>query len=255
MRPWMLSDVNLQEVRENAYEVAVLPFGAVEPHNLHLPYGCDALHAEALAARCCEHAHGHGGKVICLPAIPYGVDTNLMRFPMTMNLNPSTQAAIVSDIVSSLETHGIPKCVIFNSHGGNSFRGIIRELRGKTSVFLSLTEWWKTVTDVIEEVCENTPGEHGDEMETSVALALFGELVKMDQADAGQIKPSTLQGLNSGVAWTSRPWHLLTTHAGVGDPRKATRQKGERIVDAVTQRIGDYLLELANTPIDETFPY
>ena len=92
-------------------------------------------------------------------------------------------------------------------------------------------------------------------METSVGMAFFEDLVYLDQADEGKARPSRLEGLNTGIGWISRPWHLLTTNSGVGDPSKATKEKGERLVAAAVQRVGDYLLELANTPVDETFPY
>ena len=49
-RPWMLAELTYSEVKENPPEVVVLPFGATEPHNLHLPYGTDNIEAESQLA-------------------------------------------------------------------------------------------------------------------------------------------------------------------------------------------------------------
>ena len=93
MREWKLAEVRYNIVRQRQYEVAVLPIGATEPHGLHMPYGTDNYEIESLADRACERAHALGAKVILLPTIPYGVDTNQMAFPLAMSVNPSTLSA------------------------------------------------------------------------------------------------------------------------------------------------------------------
>lgn len=86
-RPWRLVDLSYHDVRDGAtIEVAVLPFGAIEPHNLHLPYATDTLQVGAIADRACSRAHEQGARVVLLPTMPYGTETNLIRFPMAMNV-------------------------------------------------------------------------------------------------------------------------------------------------------------------------
>ncbi len=63
-----------------------------------------------------------------LPALPYGTETNQMKFPMAMNLNPSTLARVIADLVESLEAHGITRCLLLNGHGGNDLKWVLREL-------------------------------------------------------------------------------------------------------------------------------
>jgi creatinine amidohydrolase len=53
----------------------------------------------------------------------------------------------------------------------------------------------------------------------------------------------------------TRPWHLLTDDTGAGDPSAATAEKGQKLMEALTVRLGDFLYELATTPMSETFPY
>ena len=131
-RPWILREINYGYIKENPYQVAVLAMGATEPHNLHLPYGTDAFEGEAIGSRACELAWQRGAKVVLLPTMPYGTETNMMEFPLAMNLNPSTLTRVISDIVDSLAKHKVLKLVILNSHGGNDFKPVLRELTDKT---------------------------------------------------------------------------------------------------------------------------
>src|SRR6185437_7375624 len=130
-----LADLNYGQIKAMPpFEVAVLPFGATEPHNLHLPYGTDTIEVEVIGREACRMAAERGARVVLLPALPYGTETNQMRFPMAMNLNPSTVARVIADLVDSLATHGVKKCVLLNGHGGNDLKWMLRELHLKTPV-------------------------------------------------------------------------------------------------------------------------
>jgi creatinine amidohydrolase len=91
MKPWKLAESNYGYIKDQQYEVAVLPLGATEPHNLHLPYGTDVFEGSIVGDKICEAAHNAGAKVILLPTIPFGTETNLREFPLAINLNPSLQ--------------------------------------------------------------------------------------------------------------------------------------------------------------------
>ncbi len=127
-----------QSVRETDWDTAILPFGATETHNLHLPYGTDCLEAELLADILCQNAWEQGARLCLLPTIPFGTESNLQEFPLAINLQPSTLLQILTDIVQSLEKSGIRKLVLFNSHGGNDFKPFLRELYGRTSPIVPL---------------------------------------------------------------------------------------------------------------------
>ena len=254
MKPWRLEEVTYKHVRDTEFEVAVLPIGATEPHGLHLPYGCDAFHCTRIADRCCASAHEMGGKVALLPTIPYGVNSNTLGYPMAVHVPQSTLNVIVTDIAKSMAHHGVHKFVIFNGHGGNDFRGLVRDLFGEVDAFTCVVEWWKLSHDKLGEIFEET-GDHADEMETSVALALFGDLVHMEDCGTGRVNPTRIDGLNKGYAWSTRAWHLLTPDTSVGDPRRATREKGEKLLEVVVERVGQFLKDLSDAEYDETFPY
>lgn len=258
-RPWLLEEVNLHDVRQHAYQVAVLPLGATEPHNLHLPYGTDSLEAFHLASACCQEAWARGARVVQLPVIAYGTETNLQRFPLAMNVLPSTLVAILRDLVQSLQASGIQKLLIFNSHGGNEIKPMMRELYGQTSVQIFLCNWFQMVRDVASKVCEQ-PEDHAGEMETSMILAYRPELVAKTpdgglRADAGKVREFQFEALRQGWVGITRPWHLLTTNSGSGNPHAASADKGVQLSRAIVDRVAPFLVELAAAKLADPFPF
>jgi len=260
-RPWVLAEANYSQVRHPGYDVAVLPCGATEPHNLHLPYGTDTYQVEELAERACKAAWERGARVIRLPAIPYGTETNLREFPLAMNLNPSTLLLIFRDLITTLERSGVHKLLILNGHGGNDFKPLLRELYGQTSVQLFLCDWFRGISADVQREIFDSPGDHAGEMETAFGLACFPHLVALRpetgelRADAGTMQPTQLDAVNRGWVSITRPWHLLTTNSGAGDPHPATAEKGRRLVEVLVTRLSDFLVELARLPLGEKFPY
>ena len=260
MRPWILAETNFGHVKECEYEVAVLPMGATEPHNLHLPYGTDTLEAEAIGSRVCEAAWNKGAKVVLLPTIPYGTETNQSQCRLSMNLNPSTLALVIQDLVKSLEGHGVRKLLILNSHGGNEFKPLLRELHGRTAVQLFLCDWFRGLTADVKKSIFTEADDHAGEVETSLALAFFGHLVNKQAdgtlaADDGATATTRFNGVNQGWVSITRPWHLLTTNTGAGNPHAATAQKGEQLMQTMVERLSAFLVDLAQSRLDDRFPF
>ena len=239
----MLSEVTWRTVRETRHEIALLPWGATEAHNTHLPYGTDTIETEAIAARAGQIAWDKGARVAVLPAMPFGVQTGQLDIPFCLNLNPSTQALVLGDLVRSLDGQGVPKIVLLNGHGGNDFRQMIRELQPQVKSFLCMMNWYKLVDP--KEFFTDL-GDHAGELETSVMLHVAPDLVRpLAEAGSGAARPWKLEGLRAGWAWAPRRWTAVTDDTGVGDPRAATREKGERYVAAVVDRVAAFLVELA----------
>jgi creatinine amidohydrolase len=259
VRPWKLAETNYGAVRSQHYEVAVLPLGATEPHNLHLPYSMDVLEADLVGEAICQAAWDRGAKVVLLPTVPYGTQTNQREFPFAMNLNPSTLGAVIADLVDSLVHWGILKIVLLNSHGGNDLKGTLRELHGRSPGRLFLCNWYQIFSDVYHEIFDQ-PDDHAGEMETSLALAFWPELVARRPdgslaADEGRKAQSRFEAVNRGWVSITRPWHLLTTNAGAGNPHAATADKGRRLMEVLVDRLAAFLVELSASPLDERFPY
>ena len=256
MHPSILAGQNHAFVRSQPWQVAVLPFGATEPHNLHMPYGTDTLQVEELGRRACARAFDAGARVTLLPAVPFGVNTNHLQIPggLALSVTPTTLLRILTDLVESLERQGVRKLVLLNGHGGNELKPLTRELHHRTGVFLCVCDWFRMAADLYHDIFDK-PGEHADEVETSLGLAFFPDLVRLELADDGAAAPTRFEAINKGWVSITRPWHLVSKNTGLGDPRAASADKGRRLMEALTERLAGFLIELAAAPLDAMFPF
>lgn len=242
-RPYVLAESNWKAVRDTSFEVAVLPWGATEPHNYHLPYGTDNYESASIAERAAEIAWAKGAKVVVLPTVPFGVNTGQLDLKLALNMNPTTQFALLTDLVSAIADQDVRKLLILNGHGGNDFRQMIRELQPLVDLFICSINWWTCVSGAgyFDE-----PGDHAGEMETSVMMSLAPDLVlPLSEAGPGKARKFRVAGLREGWAWAPRRWSEVTADTGTGNPAASTIAKGEKFLDAVTQRIGGFLVDLA----------
>jgi len=252
MRPYLLSETNWKALKESSTELAVLPWGATEAHNLHLPYSTDIIETERIASEAARLAWEKGARLIVLPAIPFGVNTGQLDIKGTINLNPGTHFAIVKDIADDLKRQGIYKLLILNGHGGNDFRQIIRETGTLyPEMFICTCNWYQSVdgSDFFEK-----EGGHADEMETSLMLYLAPDLVlPLNEAGKGEAKKFRVKELNEKWAWAERKWLKVTDDTGIGDPSGATRAKGERYFNAVAGKISDLMFGLSEANINDLY--
>ena len=247
-RPYILAETNWKSIRDTQFDIAILPWGATEAHNYHMPYATDNYQVDHVAYRSAEMAWDNGAKVIVLPTIPYGVNTGQLDIPFCMNMNPSTQLAILKDICEVLTRHGIEKLVVLNGHGGNNFISMIRELAGLyPDLFISTINWFKAAAkdDIFEK-----PGDHADEMETSVMMHLHPELLlPLSEAGNGETKRYQPIGFQEGWAWAQRPWTMVTNDTGSGDPSLSTAEKGSIFLDRCIHQIASFFIETAGRPV------
>src|SRR5215831_6106239 len=250
-RPYILAETTWKTVDATPYDVAILPWGATEAHNYHLPYGTDTVQAVEVAGRAAAAAWERGARIVVLPAVPFGVNTTQLDIKLCLNMNPSTQAALLADLVASLDGQGVHKLVIVNGHGGNDFRQMIRELQPKTRVFLSMINWWSCVdaSAFIEEA-----GDHAGEAETAAMMHLAPDTVRpLPEAGPGRARKSRLRGVREGWAWAPRRWTQVTADTGIGNPSKSTAEKGEAYVAAAVEQIAEFLVELAAVSLDDLY--
>lgn len=197
MRPYILAETNWKTIKDTHYSVAVLPWGATEAHNYHLPYATDVIESESIAAEAARIAWERGSKVIVLPAIPFGVNTGQADVPLDININPSTQLILLSDIVETLNRQNIRKLVVLNSHGGNDFKPILRELGLKfPQMYITLCNWFQNSEK--KSFFDNV-GDHADEMETSLLMHLRPDLVlPLSEAGEGNEKKHKIKEFTQG---------------------------------------------------------
>lgn len=252
MRSYILAENNWKDVKDRSIDLAILPWGATEAHNYHLPYSADVIESENISIAAAEKAFNKGAKIMVLPTVPFGVNTGQADIKLDMNINPSTQAAILNDLIEVLNRQNIQKLLIVNGHGGNDFKPILRELGLKYSkMFLSYCNWFTALPkeDYFEHV-----GDHADEMETSLLLYLKPDLVlPLKEAGSGSAKKIKIQGIRDGWAWTERKWSKVTDDTGIGNPIKATKKKGEKYFNDVVDKVAQLILDIANADINELY--
>lgn len=247
-----LSTCSYGQVAGEAYDIAILPWGATEPHNQHLPYMTDCILAHEVAVDAARLAYEQNGvRVMVLAPVPMGAQNPGQReLTFCMHYRQRTQQAILSDIVESLYHQGIRRLLIVNGHGGNTFKGFIHDLIvDYPDMFILSSEWFAVLPgrDYFDD-----PGDHADELETSVMMHYHPELVHMELAGEGRANAFALEGLRNKTAWLPRHWNLVTSDTGIGNPRLATPEKGARFAAAVAARYADLLAQLAkvNRPED-----
>ena len=251
-RPYILAETNWKSLKSSKFDLAILPWGATEAHNYHLPYATDVFESDALAAESTRLAWEKGSKVIVLPTIPFGVNTGQSDIYLDINLNPSTQLAILMDVAEVLNRQGIKKLLIFNSHGGNNFKPLIRELGLKyPEMFICFSNWFQSMD---KTKYFDKEGDHADEMETSLILFLKPELVlPKAQWGTGASKSFKIKSFTEGWVWAERQWSQISEDTGVGDPMQATKEKGEKYFKDVTRKIGNFIFELCEADLKDLY--
>ncbi|MFO7574981.1 MAG: creatininase family protein [Bacteroidales bacterium] len=252
MRPYILAETNWYNIREISYELAILPWGATEAHNYHLPYSADIIESDLIAAEAARIAWEKGTKVVVLPTLPFGVNTGQKDIYLDINLNPSTQLAILNDIITVLNHQGLKRLLILNSHGGNDFKPLLRELGARfPEMILAVANWYQALD---RKKYFDDPGDHADEMETSLLLYLKpGLVLPKEKWGEGRERKNRIQAFREGWAWTERRWPQVTDDTGIGNPQHATREKGEAFYRDLTEKLAGLLCELSVTEYGDMY--
>lgn len=233
------------DIQHKSYDIVLLPWGAVEPHNYHLPYLTDCYLSYHIARDCAENLRHRNVKCMVMPPVYFGSQNpGQWNKPFCIHTKTETQKAILTDIVTSLHTQGFRKLVLINGHGGNTFKPFIRDLAMSfPDFYVVVVDWWSVVPT--EGYFEEHPDDHAGEQETSVLLHYRPDLVQLDKAGDGVVAPCKISGIDKKTGWMPRNWDEVSTDTGIGNPRKSSAEKGKKYADAVVAKISELLKELA----------
>lgn len=234
----------------------VVPLGAVEQHGRHLPLGVDTLQVTAIADRV-EAALAR--EVAVLPTLWLGSSHHHRDFPGTLSLRPSLYASVVKELVSVIAGHGFKRIFLLNGHGGNETPGslalaeLVAESDAADDVHLALASWWSVGRNAIKPDRHGltTPFiSHACEYETSLMLAIRGDLVHMDRVtEAAPVLETDFAGFEyGGKVAAFRRYHRLTASGSMGKPSAATREKGAAMLQAVADDVVRFLREFRTWP-------
>jgi creatinine amidohydrolase len=243
-RPYVLEEANYRQLLDAPPNVAVLPWGATEAHNYHLPHGTDVIEATTIAVAAAGIAHKRGATPVVLPAIPFGNNAQQLDQVATIHFRTETAAAILDDVCHSLSAQGIDRLLIVNAHGGNEFKPLVRDASSEHEMLVAVVNFWQTAPEAQRQIFDE-PGDHAGELETSLILHVRPELVVMKQAGEGKTVPFGIQALKAPGVWTPRPWSLSHPDTGCGNPAKATAEKGRRYFDAASEAVADVIVAMS----------
>lgn len=252
MRPYILEETNWKHVKDTQFQLAILPWGATEAHNYHMPYGTDNYQVIHVVENSAKRAWEQGARVIVLPNIPYGINTGQMDIKLCMNMMPSTQFEVLKDIAQVLEIHAVPKLVIVNGHGGNHFKNMIRELSVLfPRLYCCCINWYQAVDF---KTYFTDPGDHAGEMETSVMMHIAPELVlPLNEAGDGHVKSPIIEAYRKGWVQAQRPWSRVTADTGVGNVSQSTSEKGAKYLEDSIEAISKFFIDLSNTKVEDLY--
>ena len=233
-------------------DIALLPVGAIEQHGPHLPLDIDAYDAAYLAEKTAEACTDP--RPIVLPLVTYGVSYHHEDFSGTLSLSPDTLSALVYEIGMEAARNGITKLVIVNGHGGNipSLQFAAQKINRDSHIF-TCVETGETSEKDMQELSE-TPGDvHAGEIETSTSLAIRPESVHMDRIKKFVPKFSSKYldfSSKRSVEWYARV-SRISKSGTLGDPTKATVEKGEKMWKAMIKHLAEFVEDLKNMSLDE----
>ena len=236
---------NYGNVKKNRYDYAVLPWGATEPHNYHLPYLTDCYFAYSIAKNAVEKALSQTGvRGMVLPFVPLGSQNPGQReLPFCIHARYETQKSILTDVATSLNYQGIKTLIVLNGHGGNNFKNMIRDLMADfPEMLIACCDVFAVVPQ--SEYFENKD-DHAGEMETSVIMHFYPELVDLATAGKGTYKPFSVKSLNEKTGWVPRNWSKISEDTGVGNPEKSSPGKGKRYAEAIVDKVAGLFCDLA----------
>jgi creatinine amidohydrolase len=236
-----------------AGRVAVVPIATIEDHGPHLPIDTDLR----LCAAVCEEAASRApDRAILIPAINHGYSPHHLDFPGAITIGAHTLIDYGVDVCRSLAHHGFRKILIVNGHGSNTpFVDIIARLAVvETGVLAAAVNYWAApgVREVAESLRESDPVggmNHACEFETSLYLAIAPELVDMSKA-ARELSHRPTDNYwtdliaGDGPLAMMEPWSALSETGVMGDPTKATAEKGRALLEAAAAGIVTLVDEL-----------
>lgn len=232
----------------------VLPVGAVEQHGPHLPLATDLLFADAVVQRVLERLPAEA-PIWSLPPLGYGFSPEHLGFPGTVTLPAEVLLAQLEAIAASLAQAGFRRLVLFNGHGGQIalLQVAARQLQQRWPA-LAVMPWflWSGPEGVLEQIPEpeRSQGLHAGRLETSLMLALHPELV--GPLPAAEPLPQPPAGLSlEGAVPTAWRTKAITRTGVVGDPKGASTEEGERLLEGLVQG----WCVLFNTLLNSSWPH
>ena len=229
--------------------VVVLPLGAIEQHGKHLPTSTDF----SIGGLFLERLHKQMEKdILILPGVAVTCSNHHLDFSGTLSVSHESLLCYLKDILGSVKKNGFKKIVVFNAHGGNQGLGqVLVESFGyqNQDTKIAFFSWWRIATQKLRDLNESgfMGVGHAGEFETSLMRVYDQRCVREDQIEKGKFGdffPWEKGDLLQAPAVSSYKSMKQQTANGVyGDPHFSSLEKGEKIIEIVTEEMKKILTD------------
>jgi creatinine amidohydrolase len=242
MEKHLISEMTWPELKGVAEEkgTVIIPSGTNENNGPHLPLSLDSIVAWEISLRLSKETG-----IPVAPLVPWGNSALFARYPGTIVIRSEILIELTKDICRSLGRHGFKRFLILTPHLPNIWSLNIAGESMRREGYLVLTvDWWRLQNKLCADLPEGKsfPMGHASELATSLLMALRPDLVRPDKM-AGE-SPSNPFYLKYSAAYPMlfmyNDMKQLSESGVIGDPSKASREKGEEII----RRCMEYLVEL-----------
>ncbi len=268
---WDLGNLSFADVQEylKVKDLILIPMASFEQHGPHLPIYTDTITAVEISRRVAEMIG-----VLHTPPIWMGYSPQHMHEPGrgrgTITLRSSTLLNVMYDVARSLIHHGFNRLIFINGHGSNVkvVDPVLRRLRYETGALISFVKPYMEnyvgiLSGLMENPPEETPGWHASELETSQDLAWDERYVRMDRAELTKAHvpdflPRTFAKKDGmpdvefdGYKYFTFPMdhHEFIESGTIGNPLRATKEKGEEAFRRLSEHTARGILELMKVPV------
>lgn len=270
-KTWNILELGYDEVAAHMKrnDTIIVSMGSCEKHGAHCPLGTDTVTAMGVIERAAELAD-----TLYTPVIPVGYSPHHMgrmgEGTGSLTFSGDTYRKIVYELAMSLIYHGYNKLVYVTHHGSNSkvIDDVLRKIRYESGCFVG---WYKTPTertfsilgDLVDGPPEETPGWHAGEIETSTAWAYDEGIVDMSKAKQDRAHAPKWMGekfskhdgsgfvafMGAESMWVPMEHHEYSDTATIGNPLRASREKGLKYFEIAGQALAALLEEVKKMPI------
>ena len=269
---WNMADLTFVDVKAylETKDTVLIPMASMEQHGPHLPLYTDTITAIEVSSRVAEHIG-----VLYTPPIWMGYSPQHMHEPGqgrgTITLRSSTLLNLMYDVARSLIHHGFNRLIFINGHGSNIkvVDPILRRLRYETGALISFVKPYMEnyvglMKGLLENPPEETPGWHASELETSQDLAHNPNIVRMDRAEFTKAHipgflPKSFEKKDGmpdvefdGYKYFTFPMdhHEFIESGVIGNPLRATAEKGEEAFRRYSEHVARGILELMEVAVE-----
>jgi creatinine amidohydrolase len=233
-------------------EVTIIPVGATEQHGPNLTLETDTAIAYGLSLRIADAMYP---RAVVTPAVPFGVSYHHLHFPGTLSVSPDTFQGVVLDLVESLRHHGVKRVFIVDGHAGNQgvLDVLMTKLRFRLGMPAAYVFYFTLAADVIREGVKTERWGHACELEASMGLALWPDIVRKESLEAGGVLPPPLPYSNAwGPLKLGVPlwFDEITSNGALGDARQASIEFGHAVTETTVRRAMEFLERFIAMPPD-----